>query len=55
MRVDVDLPAPHVMFFCRSWKTFAWAHNLSEGRVLHFKLMEADLLLVKVFGFLGLA
>ena len=53
MRVDVDFPAPHVMFFCRGWKTFACAHSLLEGHVLHFKLMKADLLSIKVFGCFG--
>jgi hypothetical protein len=53
MRVDVDFPAPHVMLFRRGWKTFARTHSLSEGHILHFKLMEADLLSVKVFGCSG--
>ena len=53
MRVDVDFPAPHFMFFRRGWKTLARAHSLSEGHVLHFKLMEADLVSVKVFGCSG--
>ena len=53
MRVDVDFPAPHVMYLYRGWKTFARAHSLSEGLILHFKLMENGLLSVKVFGHLG--
>ena len=53
MRVDVDFPAPHVMYLRRGWKTFARAHSLSEGLVLYFKLMENGLLSVKVFGDLG--
>ena len=53
MRVDIDFPAPHVMYLRRGWKTFAHAHSLSEGLVLHFKLMENGLLSVKVFGDLG--
>ncbi|KAM3211904.1 hypothetical protein ACQJBY_065169 [Aegilops geniculata] len=53
MRVDVDFPAPHVMYLRRGWKTFARAHSLSEGHVLQFKLMENGLLSVKVFGHLG--
>nr|XP_020156988.1 B3 domain-containing protein Os03g0212300-like [Aegilops tauschii subsp. strangulata] len=52
MWVDVDFPAPHVMYLRRGWKTFARAHSLSEGHVLQFKLMESGLLSVKVFGFL---
>ena len=53
MRVDVDLPTPHVMYLRRGWKTFAHAHGLSEGLVLHFKLMGNGLLSIKVFGHLG--
>ena len=50
MRADVEFPAPHVMLLRRGWKTFARAHSLAAGHVLHFKLMEANLLSVKVFG-----
>ena len=53
MRVDVDFPAPHVMYLRRGWKTFARAQCLLEGLVLNFKLMENVLLSVKVFGDLG--
>nr|XP_020154198.1 B3 domain-containing protein Os03g0212300-like [Aegilops tauschii subsp. strangulata] len=53
MRVNVNFPAPHVMYLRRGWKTFARAHSLSEGHVLQFKLMENGLLSVKVFGHLG--
>ena len=35
------------------WKTLSRAHSLSEGLVLHFKLMENGLLSLKVFGHLG--
>nr|XP_020174200.1 B3 domain-containing protein Os03g0212300-like [Aegilops tauschii subsp. strangulata] len=49
IRVDVDFPTPHVMYFRRGWKTFARAHSLSKGHVLHFKLMEADFLSIKGF------
>ena len=49
MWVDVDFPAPHVMYLRRGWKTFARAHSLSEGLVLHFKLMENGLLSVKLW------
>ena len=49
----VDLPAPHVMYLHRGWKTFARAHSLLEGLVLHFKLIVNGLLSVKVFGHLG--
>ena len=53
MRVDVDFPAPHVMYLRRGWKTFARIHSLTVGLVLYFKLMEGGLLSVKVFGDLG--
>ena len=52
-RVDVDFPAPHVMYLRRGWKTFARVHSLTAGLVLFFKLMEDGLLSVKVFGDLG--
>ena len=47
---DVDFPAPHVMYLCRGWKTFARIHSLTAGLILYFKLMENGLLSVKVFG-----
>ena len=53
MRVDVDFPAPHVMYLRRGWKTFARVHSLTAGLVLYFKLMEDGLLSIKVFGDLG--
>ena len=52
-RVDVDFPAPRVMYLRRGWKTFARIHSLMVGLVLYFKLMEGGLLPVKVFGDLG--
>ena len=52
--VDVGFPRPHVMYLRRGWKTFARAHSLSEGHILHFKLMENGLLSVKVFGSSGI-
>jgi hypothetical protein len=52
-RVDVDFPAPHVMYLCRGWKTFARVHSLTAGLVLYFKLMENGLLSVEVFGDFG--
>ena len=48
-RVDVDFPAPRVMYLRRGWKTFARIHSLTAGLVLYFKLMEDGLLSVKVF------
>ena len=38
------------MYFDRGWKTFARIHSLTAGITLHFKLMEGNLLTVKVFG-----
>ena len=52
-RVDVDFPAPRVMYLRRGWKTFARIHSLTTGLVLYFKLMEDGLLSVKVFGEFG--
>ena len=49
-RVSFVSPAPGVMYFDRGWKTFARIHSLTAGFTLHFKLMEGDLLAVKVFG-----
>lgn len=50
---DVEFPTPHVMLLRRDWKNFARAHYLAKGHVLRFKLVEADLLLIKVFGCSG--
>ena len=50
MRADVEFPAPHAMLLRRGWKTFARAHILVAGHVLHFNLMEANFLSIKVFG-----
>ena len=47
--VNVEFPAPHVMLLRHGWKTFAHAHSLAEGHILHFKLLEANLLSIKVF------
>ena len=52
-RVDVDFPAPRVMYLRRGWKMFARIHSLTAGLVLYFKLMEDGLLSVKVFGDFG--
>ena len=50
MWVNRMFPAPHVMLLRRGWKTFARAHCLMKGQILLFKLVESDLLSVKVFG-----
>ena len=52
-QVDVDFPAPRVMYLRRGWKTFARIHSLMAGLVLYFKLMEDGPLSVKVFGDFG--
>lgn len=53
MWVDVDFPAPHVMYLRRGWKTFSRPHGFSEGHILQFILMESGLLSVKIFERLG--
>ena len=54
MWVNTRFPIPHVMLLRRDWKTFARAHYLMKGHVLHFKLVESDLLSIKVFGRSGI-
>ena len=49
-QVDIDFPAPPVMYLRRGWKTFTRIHRLTVGLVLYFKLMEGSLLSVEVFG-----
>ena len=51
--VDVNFPAPRVMYLHRGWKTFTRIHSLTVGLVLYFKLMEDGLLSVKAFGDFG--
>ena len=51
--IDVEFPAPHVMYLHQGWKTFARLHSLTNGLSLHFKLMEGGLLSVKIFGHFG--
>ena len=50
MWANTRFPVPQVMLLCQGWKTFPRAHCLMKGHVLHFKLVESDLLSVKVFG-----
>jgi hypothetical protein len=54
MWANTGFPAPHVMVLRRGWKTFARAHSLAEGHILHFNLVESDLFSVKVFGRSGI-
>ena len=49
-RVDVEYLERRVMLLRHGWKTFARAHNLMDGHILCFKMMEADLLSVKIYG-----
>ena len=37
------------MLLKRGWKTFACAHHLAEGHILRFKLVETDMISIKVF------
>ncbi|KAE8768140.1 L-ascorbate oxidase-like protein [Hordeum vulgare] len=51
--VIVEQPGPWLLFLGRGWKSFARAHNLWDGQVLHFKMMADNLLSVKIYGSLG--
>ncbi|KAE8806746.1 l-ascorbate oxidase-like protein [Hordeum vulgare] len=50
VQVDVEYPERRVLLLGRVWKIFARAHNLMDGHVLHFKMMEANLLSLKFYG-----
>ena len=54
MWANMEFPVPHVMLLRCGWKTFARAHCLMKGHILRFKLVEADLLSIKVFGRSGI-
>ncbi|KAE8775443.1 L-ascorbate oxidase-like protein [Hordeum vulgare] len=41
------------MFLRRGWKAFVRAHNFMVGHVLRFKLVEDDVLTVKIYGHSG--
>ncbi|KAE8782241.1 L-ascorbate oxidase-like protein [Hordeum vulgare] len=41
------------MFFKRGWKIFARPHSFMDEHVLLFKLVEADMLSVKIYGCSG--
>ncbi|KAE8809408.1 l-ascorbate oxidase-like protein [Hordeum vulgare] len=51
--VVVEQPRPRLLFVGRGCKSFARAHNLSDGHVLHFKMMADNLLSVKIYGSSG--
>ncbi|KAE8768649.1 l-ascorbate oxidase-like protein [Hordeum vulgare] len=46
---DAEYPAPRVMLLRHGWKTFTRAHNFMAGHVLRFKLVETDMLTVKIY------
>ena len=45
---DIEFSCPRVMYLHQGWKTFACAYSLTEGHVLHFKLMDNSLLSITV-------
>ncbi|KAE8812639.1 L-ascorbate oxidase-like protein [Hordeum vulgare] len=51
--VTVEQPGPRLLFLGRGWKSFARAHNLWDGHVLHLKMMADNLLSVKIYGSSG--
>ncbi|KAE8811565.1 l-ascorbate oxidase-like protein [Hordeum vulgare] len=53
VHAGVEYPMPRVMFLRRGWKTFVCAHNFMEGYVLHFKLLEADVQSINIYGHSG--
>ncbi|KAE8791398.1 l-ascorbate oxidase-like protein [Hordeum vulgare] len=48
--VAVEHPGPRLLFLGRGWKSFARAHNLSDGHVLRFKMTADNLLSIKLYG-----
>ncbi|KAE8776722.1 l-ascorbate oxidase-like protein [Hordeum vulgare] len=53
VRVGVEHPERHIMLLGHGWKIFARTHNLLDGHVLRFKMVEANLLSVKIYGCSG--
>ncbi|KAE8814723.1 l-ascorbate oxidase-like protein [Hordeum vulgare] len=53
MYIDAEYPAARVMLLRRGRKTFARAHNFMAGHVLRFKLVEVDMVSVKIYGHSG--
>ncbi|KAE8776332.1 l-ascorbate oxidase-like protein [Hordeum vulgare] len=51
--VAMEQPGPRLLFLGRGWKSFAHAHNLWDGHVLHFKMMADNLLSVNIYGSSG--
>ena len=43
----------YVMFLGHGWKTLACAHNFMSGYVLRIKLVEANMLSIKIYGHSG--
>ncbi|KAE8785818.1 l-ascorbate oxidase-like protein [Hordeum vulgare] len=50
VQVDVEYLECCVLLLGNGWKSFARAHNLMDSHVLRLKMMEADLLSVKIYG-----
>ncbi|KAE8803927.1 L-ascorbate oxidase-like protein [Hordeum vulgare] len=51
--VTMEQPGLRLLFLGRGWKSFARAHNLRDGHVLRFKMMEDNLVSVKIYGSSG--
>ncbi|KAE8811079.1 l-ascorbate oxidase-like protein [Hordeum vulgare] len=54
MQVHVEYPKHNSMLLGCGWKAFVRAHNLEDGHVLRFKLVEDDMLTVTLYGCSGL-
>ncbi|KAE8774785.1 l-ascorbate oxidase-like protein [Hordeum vulgare] len=50
MQASVEYPKRHSMLLGRGWKAFARAHNLEDGHILRFKLVEENMLSDKFYG-----
>ena len=47
--VTIEQAGPRILYLGGGWKSFARAHNLWDGHVLHFKMMVDNLLTVKIY------
>ncbi|KAE8770994.1 l-ascorbate oxidase-like protein [Hordeum vulgare] len=50
---DAEYPTSRGMILRCGWKTFTRAHNFMSGHVLRFKMVEVDMLSVKIYGHSG--
>ncbi|KAE8791815.1 l-ascorbate oxidase-like protein [Hordeum vulgare] len=50
---SADYAAPRVMLSRHGWKNFGRANNFMAGHVLRFKLVEAYMLSIKIYGHSG--